>query len=29
VALFKENLAMMAPFENKRDGLGLEDSITD
>jgi hypothetical protein len=25
VGLFKENFAIMAPFENERDGLGLED----
>jgi hypothetical protein len=28
VMLFKENLAIMAPFENARDGLGLEDRTT-
>jgi hypothetical protein len=28
VMLFKENLAIMAPFENARDGLGLEDRMT-
>jgi hypothetical protein len=29
VMLFKENLAIRAPFENARDGLGLEDMITE
>jgi hypothetical protein len=29
VVLFKENLAVMAPFENERAGLSLEDRITD
>lgn len=28
VSLFKENLAVMAPFEGNRDGLGLEDTMT-
>jgi hypothetical protein len=27
--LFKDNLAIMASFDNGRDGLGLEDMITE
>jgi hypothetical protein len=29
VGLFKDNLPIMAPFDNERDGLGLEDRMID